>query len=42
MHYHEVGVLRVLQHPLACSPRQNEGAGGAVLKFFLHFVMYVH
>ncbi len=41
----EVGVLRVLQHPLACNPRQNEGAGGAVLIFFLHFVhfvMYVH
>ncbi len=28
----EVGVLRVLQHPLACSPRKNGGAGGAVLK----------
>ncbi len=28
----EVGALRVLQHPLACSPRNNGGAGGAVLK----------
>ncbi len=28
----EVGVLRVLQQPLACSPRENGGAGGAVLK----------
>ncbi len=27
----EVGVLRVLQHPLACSPIKG-GAGGAVLK----------
>ncbi len=34
----EVGMLRVLQHPLACSPRKNGGAGGAVLKISEHFV----
>ncbi len=28
----DVWVLRVLEHPLACSPRTNGWAGGAVLK----------
>ncbi len=28
----EVWVLRVLQHPLECSPRKNGGAEGAVFK----------
>ncbi len=28
----EVGVLRVMQNPLACIPIKKGGAGGAVLK----------